>query len=156
MKTLSIIGTLLAVFSAPSVNEARLISAYKEAEKNMQGTEELIRLATSGETTALKVAFRASGEAFKAKHSWNPYTKLKYLARSSDSFGEAVKMDSGDIRIRFLRYAVEFNTPEFTGYREHLQKDHDMIVKGLADEATRSSIHPEFLKMMNELIPVSP
>ena len=68
-------------------------------------------------------------QALKAKHTWNPYFKIKYLNDAEKTFKGAVAGDPSNIEIRFMRFSVEHNVPGFLGYTKNLVADRTEIVK---------------------------
>jgi hypothetical protein len=68
-------------------------------------------------------------QALKAKHTWNPYYKIKYLNDAEKTFKIAVTGDPTNIEIRFMRFSVEHNVPGFLGYTKNLVADRIEIIK---------------------------
>lgn len=68
-------------------------------------------------------------QALKAKHTWNPYYKIKYLNGAEKTFKSAVTGDPTNIEIRFMRFSVEHNVPGFLGYTKNLVADRTEIIK---------------------------
>ena len=92
--------------------------------------------------TALITGYYGTLEALKAKHSWNPYNKIKYVKRSLKIMQQAINMDKENLEIRFMRFSIEHFTPSFLGLSKDLSTDRKEIIKhyqnknfGLADEA---------------------
>ncbi|MDN3587884.1 hypothetical protein QWY86_14480 [Pedobacter aquatilis] len=90
--------------------------------------------------TALITGYAGTLEALKAKHSWNPYNKIKYVKRSLKMMQTAINMDKENMEIRFMRFSIEHYTPGFLGFSKDLDVDRKEIVKhyqnnnfGLAD-----------------------
>jgi hypothetical protein len=69
--------------------------------------------------------------ALKAKHTWNPYAKLRYLNDAEKTLGEAVNNDPENLEIRFLRFSVECNVPAFLGAGKNLEEDHRIMLSQL-------------------------
>ncbi|WP_316830873.1 hypothetical protein [Pedobacter aquatilis] len=91
--------------------------------------------------TALITAYCGTLEALKAKHSWNPYNKIKYVKVSLRTMQKAIDMDKENMEIRFMRFSIEHYTPGFLGFSKDLPVDRKEIIKhyenrnfGLADE----------------------
>jgi len=91
--------------------------------------------------TALITAYVGTLEALKAKHSWNPYHKVKYVKISLKTMQQAIDMDKENMEIRFMRFSIEHYTPGFLGLSKDLNVDKKEIIKhyqnrnfGTADE----------------------
>ncbi|WDF56558.1 hypothetical protein [Mucilaginibacter sp. KACC 22063] len=67
----------------------------------------------------------------KAKYTWNPYSKLKYVDNAQDAFAAAVKKDPHNMEIRFLRLSVEVNLPAFLRMSRHVDEDRVQIIEQL-------------------------
>ncbi|MCZ4242679.1 hypothetical protein [Pedobacter punctiformis] len=79
--------------------------------------------------TALITAYTGTLEALKAKHSWNPYNKIKFVSRSLKTMKKAIAMDKENMEIRFMRFSIEHFTPAFLGFSKDLDVDRKEIVK---------------------------
>ncbi|TCD10724.1 hypothetical protein EZ449_07490 [Pedobacter frigidisoli] len=78
---------------------------------------------------ALVTAYCGTLEALKAKHSWNPYNKIKYVKVSLKTMQKAINMDKENMEIRFMRFSIEHFTPGFLGFSKDLTVDRKEIVK---------------------------
>ncbi|HUH32753.1 MAG TPA: hypothetical protein VLZ28_02300 [Daejeonella sp.] len=104
-------------------------------------------LSARNSASPLIIAYTGTLEALKAKHSWNPYQKLKYVARSQKTLQKALKAEPNNLEIRFMRFSIQHYTPAFLGYSNELTEDRQMIVKqfsnknfGDTDAGLRASI----------------
>jgi helix-turn-helix protein len=79
--------------------------------------------------TSLINGYMGTLQALKAKHTWNPYYKIKYLNNAEKTFKNAVTGDPSNIEIRFMRFSVEHNVPGFLGYTKNLVDDRTEIIK---------------------------
>lgn len=77
---------------------------------------------------ALMTACLGTVEALKAKHAWNPYHKMKYVAMANNTMQEAVEASSQNMEIRFMRFSIQHYTPAFLGYSKNLDEDRKAIV----------------------------
>lgn len=90
----------------------------------------------------LMIAYTGTLEALKAKHSWNPYNKIKFVALSQKTMKRAVSRDPVNLEIRFMRFSIQHYTPSFLGFSKDLDEDRKVIAGqfrlkkfGLADAA---------------------
>ncbi|WP_316734965.1 hypothetical protein [Pedobacter aquatilis] len=121
-----------------SILKAQLVKAVENSKLTDSLSERLNALPNK---TALVTGYAGTLEALKAKHSWNPYNKIKYVKRSLKTMQHAIKMDKENMEIRFMRFSIEHFTPGFLGFSKDLDEDRKEIVKhyqnnnfGLADE----------------------
>ncbi len=78
--------------------------------------------------SALIMAYLGSVQAIKAKHAWNPVSKLSYLKQGFATIDKAVEKDPNQLEVRFLRFSLEFYVPTFLGYSKNLMNDKNKIV----------------------------
>lgn len=121
-----------------SVLKTNLVKAVESSKLTDSLYKKLIKLPNK---TALITAYTGTLEALKAKHSWNPYNKIKYVKVSLKTMQKAINMDKENMEIRFMRFSIEHFTPSFLGFSKDLTADRKEIVKhyqnnnfGLADE----------------------
>jgi hypothetical protein len=86
------------------------------------------KLVSKKSKSALIIAYVGTLEALKAKHSWNPYNKIKYVAQSRSTMKIAIDKESDNLEIRFLRFSIQHYTPGFLGYSKELEEDRKAIV----------------------------
>jgi hypothetical protein len=91
--------------------------------------------------TPLITAYLGALQALKAKNSWNPYNKVKFLTLSDKTVEQAVNSSPNDLEIRFVRFSIQTNLPKFLGLSKDLPADKDLIIHqikqkhyGLADK----------------------
>ena len=138
------------LFASISVTQAQLspkeISVLKtdliKAVENSRLTDSIYQKLTKfPHKTALVTGYCGTLEALKAKHSWNPYNKIKYVKISLKTMKKAIEMDKENLEIRFMRFSIEHFTPSFLGFSKDLPVDRKEIIKhyqnrnfGVADE----------------------
>jgi len=114
---------------------ATLKANMVEAIENSKLTDSLFKsLDKLQNKTALITGYTGTLEALKAKHSWNPYNKIKYVSRSLKTMQKAIDMDKENMEIRFMRFSIEFYTPSFLGFSKDLAADKKEIVKHYQNE----------------------
>ncbi|RYE22109.1 MAG: hypothetical protein EOP42_24895 [Sphingobacteriaceae bacterium] len=79
----------------------------------------------------LVTAYFGALEALKAKNSWNPYNKIKYLNLSGKTVQQAVNASPDDMEIRFVRFSIQSNLPHFLGLAKDLDADKNQILHQL-------------------------
>lgn len=133
----------LSAGSAVSDEFRTIKIAVQRAIESQSVTDSLYRVLKSGEAeNPLVLGYIGTLEALKAKHSWNPYNKIKYVALSQKTMKLAVEGDPTNLEIRFMRFSIQHFTPSFLGYSKDLEEDRKAIVRqfknrkfGLADAA---------------------
>lgn len=77
------------------------------------------------------LAYAGALEAVMAKHTYNPYSKVKYVIKGLDKLNEACRKDGSSLEVRFLRFSVLHNLPGFFGYRQELKEDLRIVYEQL-------------------------
>lgn len=79
----------------------------------------------------LVIAYLGALEALKAKDSWNPYKKVKFLNQSNKTVKQAVTANPDDMEIRFIRFSIQFHLPGFLGLSKDMIADKNEIIQQL-------------------------
>lgn len=118
----------------------------KADEPNLKNIRKQLRLAINDSKTtdslykslnevknrsAIIDGFIAGLQALKAKHAWNPYSKIKYLKNCEKTFQKAIEADPHNIEIRFMRFSIEDSVPGFLGFNKNLANDSEEIIAQL-------------------------
>jgi hypothetical protein len=98
------------------------------------------------------VAYLGILDGLKAKHSWNPYSKLKYLSTAEKILKQATDADPHNIEIRFLRFSIEHNAPGFLGYNKNLSTDRGEIIRQLDAHNYGTANKPLTIQLIKFLI----
>lgn len=77
----------------------------------------------------LLLAYLGSVQALKAKHAWNPVSKLSYLNQGFKTINHAVAKAPNEIEVRFLRFSLEYYVPSFLGFSKNLAVDKVKIIE---------------------------
>ena len=113
-------------------NVQELRNLYQQASEDVEAGRlfyDLMRNYDGREPVVL--AYKAAAEAIEAKYSSVVFSKLKHLKVSARLFEQAVRLNSSNPEIRFLRYTVEQNVPSYLNMSEHLQEDKSIIMASL-------------------------
>ena len=97
------------------------------------------------------LAFKAASEAVMAKYTWSPYSKLQHLKNSAKLFDQAVKLDSDDPEIRFLRYTVEYYVPRYLNLSPNIEEDKKIVLNSLI-RYPKSGLEEEPCKIMRDFL----
>src|SRR5688572_14231301 len=129
---LSFLTFLNTVSVAQQLDVKALRQLFYEARENEDKADLLFeKVGNYSGQEGILISYKAGAYALKAKYGANPLNKLKYVKKSQEYFSEAVQREPQNLEIRFMRYAVESQTPEFLGYSEHVKDDKNMLLDGL-------------------------
>jgi hypothetical protein len=116
--------------NSPQPNIPALRRQLMQAIDSKQTTDSLYQsLGLIQQRTGLINGYRGALQALKAKHTWNPYYKIKYLNNCEDTFKEAIAQDPHNIEIRFMRFSIEHNVPGFLGYTKNIKTDKQEMIR---------------------------
>jgi len=89
---------------------------------------------SGGKEYAFFTAYYGASETLVAKHSYNPYTKLKYLNIGLKKISSAIKKFPESLELRFLRFSILHYIPSFLGYSSERNEDLGVIYKLLLEK----------------------
>ncbi len=125
--------------------EKEIHKKYFEAIGNERKIERLLKeLQEIENPSALLLAYRAACESMMAQFSWNPYTKLAQVNKSFDFFAKAIKDDFDNAEIRFLRFSVQHNVPDFLRKNREFEEDKTVLLENF-DTADFDAEFREFI-----------
>ncbi|MDB5119425.1 MAG: hypothetical protein JWN56_643 [Sphingobacteriales bacterium] len=115
--------------TAPATEIIEIKKAVIKAVESSRITDSLYnKLHSQKGDNAMITAYVGLLEALKAKHAWNPYYKMKYVAMANSTMKEAVEASSQNMEIRFMRFSIQHYTPAFLGYSKNLDEDRKALV----------------------------
>jgi len=90
--------------------------------------------------------------ALKAKHVFNPFSKISYLRSALRKLDEAAIDGASNLEVRFLRFSVLHNMPSFMGYRDTLREDTDAVYELLVIERKYTNMEPGMARDVIEFV----
>ena len=115
--------------SAQDLKEIR--SQYLQAVNSSETTDKLdgeLSNVTSNDNSTL-LAYKGAILTLKAKFSKSKEEKKKYFKEGVSIIENAIKTDSSNIEIHYLRLSVQENSPKFLGYHKNVEEDKEIILK---------------------------
>jgi hypothetical protein len=73
------------------------------------------------------LAYFGGVQALKAKHAFNPVSKLSHLISGLNRLEEAISKSPGNLEIRFMRFSILDHVPGVLGYSTERESDKDKI-----------------------------
>lgn len=89
------------------------------------------------------LAYKGVLYALKAKHVYNPYSKIKYLRLGLRTLDQAALEAADAFEVRFLRFSVFHHIPAFLRYEQMLQEEANVIFDLFALEGQYAALDPE-------------
>ena len=81
------------------------------------------------ESEPIFLCYKAMACMLKVRYSMNPYCKYTQFRKGVKLLEQAVQKDSNNAEIRFMRYCVQKNAPDFLGYNNHIESDRAFLTK---------------------------
>ena len=72
-------------------------------------------------------AYYGMGYLLRAKHAFNPYSKLSNFRKGKELLEAAIQADSRNTELRFLRLSVQTHAPFFLNYADKVKEDEQLI-----------------------------
>ncbi|MBD3637953.1 MAG: hypothetical protein HUJ25_11415 [Crocinitomicaceae bacterium] len=123
----------IALFMSAQVDVDQVRSLFTVAHEDKAANEKLLEF-TDGYTLDYKpviYAYHAAAIMTMANHiSW-PGTKLSYFSEGKEKLEKVVKAYPDNVEIRYIRFAVQYGSPTFLGYRSDLDVDRNFVLEHL-------------------------
>lgn len=109
-------------------------SLYRKAAEEEKAARQLLELTENKDVSEPEMlGYKGAGNMMMAKHVGNPFKKMSYFNKGKENFSEAIEADSQNLELRFLRFAVQAEAPAFLGYRDNLEEDKLLLIKGVGN-----------------------
>lgn len=131
--------TIIAFLLLPTLGVAQEISAndlresfYKAADDKQAAQQLYDSLATIDESSQpLQLGYKGMACFMICHHALNPYTKIKFFLLGKTKLEKALELDPENLELRYLRFTVQTNAPEFLGYTRNVLEDKAFILNSL-------------------------
>jgi hypothetical protein len=125
---------------------------YQQAAASKEAGEKFYQLmAAYQQQDAVVLAYKAAAEAIRARDA-SMFNKLTYVQNAAKQFDQAVKLDSDNAEIRFLRLSVESNLPSFLGLSQHVDEDRQFLVNTLLQHPKSGLDAESFVLVRNFMV----
>lgn len=131
MKFLVLVTTLL-FFGVPN-DLKKLRKEFVLLENSENAIDEIKKIAksTTEVSLPLKSAYVAVAEMTSAKYKINPISKLTSFNAGKKLLESAIKSDSLNPEILFIRYTIQTQAPSFLGYSKNISADRLFLISQL-------------------------
>lgn len=86
----------------------------------------------------LLTAYKGASLCMMAEQVMNPYSKWSYFQEGRDLIERAVKADPRDAEVRYIRFVIQWNTPDFIGYHDDMTADRRLIEAAIQKASHKS------------------
>ena len=155
-----ILGVVIIICLAGQLASAQTIAQKKQirhqllrAVDDSKTTDSLYKsLNLMPNKSPLISGYIATLQALQAKHSWNPYTKVKQVSNAEKTFGKAIIADPHNLELRFMRFSVEYHLPGFLHFSKNMDDDKQEIMTQLAKNQHATADKDLIIAVINFLL----
>ena len=130
---------------------SRIRTLFHQAVVNEQSAKEMLNLVNSIEVNDQPLLQGYKGVAYMllAKHSINPFAKLKYFQLGKGYIDAAIRCDENEVELRYLRFAIQTSVPAFLNYNLNIEEDKNDIINNL-NNVKDKDLKREMVKFLSE------
>ena len=113
----------------PAIGDVRML--YKNAVVSSNSCATLLSLLKSFDekNNPLLAGYKECATMIMAKYVINPFKKLSNFKQGKLLLEKSIAADKKNIELRFLRFSVQTEAPQFLGYNKAMQEDKSFIIK---------------------------
>lgn len=135
MKKITIYLLLLfSMLQMTSLKAATAEEELKETRKLFKNASYSLEHLTKFSESALKLdydcyakAYQAAGTMMEAKFEKNPFKKINRFSEGRKSLEQVIKANPENPEFRFIRLAIQLNTPKMLNYKDNVKEDTTLI-----------------------------
>lgn len=122
----------------PSTSEVR--TQFFNAAKDPALREALLeRMEESSDRSPLMTGYIGATKALVAEVKVNPYSKYAHFTDGVEMLEEAIKKDPDNGELRYLRFMIQVNTPDFLDYHDKIVADKKFIQSTITNSPQKES-----------------
>ena len=122
-------------------NDFPNINSLEQAERSLKELEKNEDITSKGYYAAMLF--------MKSKYVKFPLTKLKYFKKGKLLLDDLAFNHQNNIEIRYIRFLLQSEMPNFLGYNKNLEEDYLMIIEGVEPFNLNRNFK---LKMLNNML----
>ena len=77
------------------------------------------------------LGYKGAGHMMMAKHVINPFSKMSHFNKGKKIYTSAIAAAPKNLELRFLRFSVQAEAPGFLGYKQNIEEDKQLLLKGV-------------------------
>jgi hypothetical protein len=153
MRTLIFVFVFTQILNAQQVGLQELRSIYVLATLEEEQSNKLFDLTESATIKSDYIAYgyHAAAYTLQSKHTLNPLMKFTYFKEGKNKLEQVIDQYPNELELRFLRYCIQKNIPDFLDYSSNLKQDSIFIIEEIinSDKESQSYILPIFKTINN-------
>ncbi|MBG7629005.1 MAG: hypothetical protein IZT56_01095 [Bacteroidetes bacterium] len=141
--TLILFSVLL---SQPNLNVEKVRNQFPEITSEEQADNFIEEL--KNDSTPEARAYTAAMVFMKSRFVKWPFKKMKYFKEGKSILDKTINENPSNIEIRYIRFLMQKQIPDFLGYNENVSEDFQVIVKGFKMCNLKPMMKSEILQNM--------
>ena len=110
-----------------SLEEVR--SLYNKAAEDKNAAEKLLEISERKSAHEnIYVGYEGAAHMMLAKHVGNPFSKMSHFKKGKELYTKAIANSPANAELRFLRFAVQAETPAFLDYKDNIEEDKKFLL----------------------------
>lgn len=102
--------------------------SYRKAKNTEVDFEKFKSIISGLENSNLKEAYMAAQTMLSSKFKKNPFSKISNFKKGREKLEELFLDYSNSLELRYIRLAVQLNTPALLSYRDNIEEDKNFIL----------------------------
>ena len=115
--------------------EIRALYSQAAFSKNVSEKLSLMLAKVDSLSEPFLICYKGASEMIEAKYLFNPFSKLNTFNKGKTLIELAVKRDTGNLEVRFLRFGIQVNIPSYMKYSNNIEEDKKLLISGIATVA---------------------
>src|SRR6056297_732922 len=116
----------------PALSQIRTL--YQRAAEEETAGKKLLKLTeTFDDDKPVFKGYYGAAHMMMAKHVINPFSKMSHFNKGKKVYSEVIEAAPENIELRFLRFAVQSETPRFLNYKENLEEDKNFLLSHIKE-----------------------
>jgi len=125
---------------------------YYAAYKNKAAAEQFCRVTENRKSVLpVQAGYKAMARIMWCNHVDNPYYKLKHFYGGKCELEKAIKQSPDNVELRYLRFAVQTNTPGILNYKDKIAEDRTALVNYLQAKNNKEN-DPDLYKRISDFM----
>lgn len=121
----------ITIGKSQTINLDDIRSDFKKGVKDAQLCRTHLENLEKNATSTVEKGYEAAYLMFMAKHSNNPFKKMRYFNRGKKLLEKQIAADQNNTELRFIRLCIQYYTPDYLGYKNDIEKDKDFVMNHL-------------------------
>lgn len=117
-----------SAISEPKVTALRQLFYKSESDKSSWLKMQEMLKSVDSKSSAVLICYKGVSEMMGAKYTVSPITKLRRFKKGRTLIENAIKKDTEDPEVRFLRFSIQTNLPAFLGYDDEIEEDKSKLI----------------------------